>query len=83
MDDAFRLEHLLVGAQVQDFTIGDDAVEVEDDRLKRAQARPLSRIAGRMGHGVATVALVARSPARIGTSRRFSFGGYGQSNSGL
>jgi hypothetical protein len=48
---------------VQRLGVGNDAIEIEEDRLQEAQG--------------------SRSPARMGSGRRASRGGYGQSKSGL
>ena len=72
--DAHRVEHGLGGAQVQRFGVRHDAVEVEDNGLQhRLNVRQRS----------AGVRSRTRSPARTGTGRRFSGGGYGQSYFGL
>ncbi len=61
--DAVVGERLLERLQVQRLTVGDDAVEVEDDRLQRA------------GHSPGG----AFSPARTATFNRFDGGGNGHS----
>ena len=62
-DDALGREHVLVGTQVERLGIGEDAVEIEDDRAQR--------------HYV--FGFFSFSPARIGTFNRFSEGGIGHS----
>ena len=61
--DAFARKHALEGAEMQRLAVREDAVEVEDDRSKRHY------VFGRLSF----------SPARIGTFKRFSAGGYGHS----
>ena len=70
---------ILVRAQVEPFAVGDDAVEIKHDGVQMLH----SPCAESKGQGMLESAFCIRSPARIGTASLFSFGGNGQSNSGL
>src|SRR6185295_11348316 len=73
--DPFFGQCLLKGFEVQRLAVGDDPVEIEDDRLERGGHAPGAFAAGASGG--------AFSPARIATLRRLAEGGYGHSHVGL